>query len=445
MHHQTDRTAGGPIVFDTFNVRDFDYYAAAYSIVSSVSTAGMNNVVCDIPARDEGEFAAFPAVAPTTDASMQFYQTWWQWVDDNLPTLRATTALPFPPGNGVVDGSVAIVNNTGWLMLFNPNAAAASSAAMQVGPALRLSCDAAASALFSFTEWWPVAGRVLQIAACGDSVAFGMEGRSAVVIAVAPYAPATPPPAALAFGPGHRAGLLAALSADGSELTVEGWAGAAGGLPDGNRVRVQLRPPLSAAASLKVVRVNGVPCRGAAPGGGAAPAAVDIDVQPDAATSFTHSQFVAGMEYDPLYTGGNLTGTVQVPAAVFAQLAARNATYPVPWTADDLAIAWLAPHRLLLYLDVNFTVGPGATIPAWLNGTPVPVLPVWSCRSLKSAQCFSGYWVDLTAAGVQPDVAYTLTITLPTGLPAGGFGGVVYDNVNTVDSAVARSCTWRPV
>ena len=41
----------------------------------------------------------------------------------------------------------------------------------------------------------------------------------------------------------------------------------------------------------------------------------------DAATgTFVHNSPVAGMAYDPSFTGGVLTGTVNVPAAVFAQV-----------------------------------------------------------------------------------------------------------------------------
>ena len=35
------------------NVRDFDYYGAAYTILSAIATGGINAVVCDITARDE--------------------------------------------------------------------------------------------------------------------------------------------------------------------------------------------------------------------------------------------------------------------------------------------------------------------------------------------------------------------------------------------------------
>ena len=73
--------------------------------------------------------------------------------------------------------------------------------------------------------------------------------------------------------------------------------------------------------------------------------------------------------------------------AVFLQLAARAAAYPVPWSPTDLAVAWLNPSRLIAYVDVNRTIAAGVPIPATLNGTTVPVNPVWSCRSVQVRMC----------------------------------------------------------
>ena len=150
------------------------------------------------------------------------------------------------------------------------------------------------------------------------------------------------------------------------------------------------------------------------------------------------------------FAGGNLTGSVLVPQSVLDQLADRAAAYPVPWTADDEAVSWLAPHRLLLYLDLGMgNVGQGALgqFAAWLGGdtpTPVAVLPVWSCRSWQLAQCFSGFWMDLSAAvssgALAPGVPTQLIITFPP-LAHGVFGGVVYENVDTVDTAIVDTAS----
>ena len=72
---------------------------------------------------------------------------------------------------------------------------------------------------------------------------------------------------------------------------------------------------------------------------------------PPARSTFVHSQPVLGMEYDPSFAGGWLVGQVFVPQAVMDQLAARQANYNVSWSQSDLTVAWLAPGRLLAYID----------------------------------------------------------------------------------------------
>ena len=76
-----------------------------------------------------------------------------------------------------------------------------------------------------------------------------------------------------------------------------------------------------------------------------------------------------------------------------------------------------------------------AAITATLDGVPVAVQPCWSCRTVQAAMCFQGFWLDLTAAGVRAGVAHALRLVLPP-MPAGAFGGVYYENVDTVYAAV---------
>jgi hypothetical protein len=157
--------------------------------------------------------------------------------------------------------------------------------------------------------------------------------------------------------------------------------------------------------------------------------------------AFVRSQAVTGMDYDPAFAGGVLAGTVSVPQAVLDQLAARAAAYAVPWTAEDRAIAWLVPSRLIVFLDdgralprLNSSLPMDVT--ATLDGAAVPVLPAWNCRGTQSAACFLGRYIDLTAAGVsEAGRNYSLVLTLPP-MPAGAFQRVVYDNVETVPAAL---------
>ena len=66
--HQSERTddnGTAPCTMDTdlcydMNARDFDFLGYKFSLLSSIGTAGLNNVLCMIPARDQEEYALFP-------------------------------------------------------------------------------------------------------------------------------------------------------------------------------------------------------------------------------------------------------------------------------------------------------------------------------------------------------------------------------------------------
>jgi len=150
-------------------------------------------------------------------------------------------------------------------------------------------------------------------------------------------------------------------------------------------------------------------------------------VAASASPTFAHNAPVAGLGVNASFTGGALHGVVNVPAAVFTQLAARP--YPVPWTEDDNTISWLNPSRLLLYVDAGHALTSKSVVTATLDGAPLAVLPSWSCRTTKEARCFMGFWADVS--GVAPGVDHPLTVTVDK-VPAGSWVGVYYDNVDTI-------------
>ena len=352
MHHNTDRGDNRRV---DYNIRDFDFYGAPYTIVSSIATGGLNSVVCDLPARDAGEFAAFPAAAPDgRTVSKQFYQSWFAFADDHAAHLRNTKFLPQPPAAGAVDGVYAMVNGSGFIFLFNPNAAAmATPDGLLTASAASLDTACSPGDALTVGELWPFPAPALFTVACGANFSVPLDGRSARVLTLGPAAP--------------------------------------GDAARGARARAARAAPV-----------------------------------------FVHNAPVAGMEYNASFAGGALAGTVRVPAAVLAQLAARGAAYPVPWTPEDASIAWLNPARLLLSVDVNRALPANATITATLAGAPLPVVPVWSCRSVQRDSCFQGFFIDLSASAVfAADTDLALVLNLPP-MTAGAFLGVHYDNVDSI-------------
>jgi len=125
--HQSERTDDNgtvPCAMDTdicydMNARDFDLLGYRFSLISSIGTAGLNNVVCMIPARDDEEFLLFPP------EDLAFISNWLAWTDTNkkfLEQTRPISTLP-PPMFGSIDGTCALFQNSGFLFLFNPNLA----------------------------------------------------------------------------------------------------------------------------------------------------------------------------------------------------------------------------------------------------------------------------------------------------------------------------------
>lgn len=324
-----------------------------------MATGGLNAVVCDIPARDLGEFASFPEhSSDNRSVSIDFYHAWFKWAADNAALLRRTQFLPSPPGSGVIDGTYMTANNSGYIFLFNPYAEALATPPGLLTASDSLGLDCVVGDSFIIGEMWPIPTTTVAVVACGANFSIDVEARNARVLTITQASRGAPLPTIL----------------------------------------------------------------------------------PTAVPLFVHSQPVVGMAHSPSFAGGALRGTVRVPQAALDQLVARGSAYPVPWSAsDDLPIAWLAPHRLLLHVHVNRALKSDAALHATLNSTTIPVQPVWSCRNVRADMCFQGFFIDLTAAGVAAETNYELVLQLPAMSP-GAFGGVYYEVRVPIERNRALTC-----
>ena len=59
----------------------------------------------------------------------------------------------------------------------------------------------------------------------------------------------------------------------------------------------------------------------------------------------------------------SFSGSATVPAAIFAQLKARDVSYPIKWGPEDDDASWLKPARLLLFLQLNCSTGRSGASP----------------------------------------------------------------------------------
>ena len=393
------RTDSGPQL-TRFRARDWDYLGWRYSLLSSIAVAGWNNVIDMIPARDSAEDADFPP----GDAG--FFRHWLDWTAAHRELLRHTRTIIGQPAIGRVDGTAAIMGDSGYVFLFNPNARRMNAeftldstlgVAAGRGPALEL------------REVYPRDGlRIgkpdVGVWRYGDRVSIPMDGASAVVIEVRP--------ADAAMGRTVLYGAPGDARATASTLTLTRVTG-----EPGTTAHLLVTLPAGAVPAPPVTTVNGVrvPTRVVAPN------RVAIDVK-FAGEEFHKLQPVGS--YDSTFTGGRFSGRFTIPRRVIDQLTARQAAWPIPWTTEDFQTTWLAPQRLLLFVDI---AQPDANWEARLviDGREVALHKAYS--SVRPVpRDFVGFYADVSLLAA--DVPHAVELVLPR-LHPGQFQGLFFENV----------------
>jgi hypothetical protein len=406
--HQTERTDGRNVMRrDRFRPRDWDVLGWKFSLFSSIGTAPFNHTISYVPARDEDEFKAFD------EADAAFFRRWLDWTDENAGVLRALRPILGPPMIGRVDGTAAIAGDHGFVFLFNPNYRSIDAVFT-----LDESIGVTERSRFLLRELNPEAGRLrgkpgAGFWSYGDQVHIPMRGTEALVLEVAPAPPTVDVP--LLFNVTGRVEMA------GAALSITG----AQGEPGTSRDVVVLLPP---DRMPERVTINGraVEFR---PGDGAVEITAAFEGRP---FGRAHGVF----RYDPSFAGGTLSGSVVVPQRVFAQLRARKAAWPVPYTDDDLLAPWLGSDRLLLFVQIAEPVD-SLAIALTIDGRSVPLARGYnSIYGHAPRRTFLGYYADVS--GLAPDVPHRVELTLPP-LEPGRFQGLFFENVEPEWTADIRT------
>ena len=398
--HQTERSdAKGVMRRDRFRTRDWDVLGWKYSLLSSIATAPFNHVLDYIPARDPDEFKAF------SGEDKAFFRRWLDWTDGFAEYMRRVRPIIGPPMIGRADGTAAIREDRGFVFLFNPN-----HARVEAPFRLNGSIGLVKGERFAVRELYPEEGRLIADGdepfwRFGDEIVMPMGGCEARVLEISPAPALEEIKEPLVFSALGQAAWRA------NRLTLTGVAGEPGTareilvvMPQGKRVLA--------------LTVNGVrtPYKKR---GDILTATVKFAGRP-----FGRAERVG--ESAGAFTGGAFKGSFSVPARVFKQLAARKASWPVPYTEDDLLAPWLGAHRLLLYVQV---AEPDAkmNVTAILDGKPIELRKAYnSIYGHYPERTFLGWYADVS--GVAPDKDHALEVVLPA-LPAGRFQGVFFENV----------------
>ncbi|KPJ69672.1 hypothetical protein AMJ44_02905 [candidate division WOR-1 bacterium DG_54_3] len=396
--HQTHRVdAKGVYRRDRFRPRDWDYLAWKYSLISSIATAPFNHVVDMIPARDMDEFKNFP------EQDKKWFRHWLNWTDKNIEYMYHIRPIIGQPMVGRVDGSSAIVNNRGFVFLFNPN-----YRKLNAEFTLDKSIGLKTGKNFVLEELYPQPGKLIghtskAIWNYGDKVALPMGGAQTVVLEIN-AAPKVITELILFNCPGK-----ATIKSNRLELT-----GVSGEIGSGADLLV-LVPKNQ---KVETVSVNGNK--------------VDFTQNGDvvsakirfAGTYFGQCQQIGS--YDPNFTGGTFKGTFEIPARIFKQLQQRKEKWPIPYTEDDLLAPWLGSWRLLLFvciaeqndkMDVNMKI----------NGQPIEVKKAYNAVYPQAVErTYIGSYADISS--LKPDTQYQIEVTLPE-LRQGQFQGLFFENI----------------
>ena len=418
--HQTMRSdAQRKMRKDRYRPRDWDYLGWKYNLLSSVATAPFNHVINYVPARDAEEFKSF------SEEDKEFFNYWLDFTDENAKYMKRVRPIIGQPMVGRCDGTSAIVDDEGYVFLFNPN-----YRAMKAEFKLDSSIGLSKGSSFMLRELYPEAGRRIAapgkgIWSYGDDASIAVGGISAVVLKVEPTK--AQPSKPVLFG------AVGKVRASRGAMKLTGVTGLVG-------EERALAVLLTDDTKVKNVTVNSRKTAFKQAG-----ALVTCKVRFNG-ERFTKAQQVG--KYDPDFKGRVVEGKFTIPKRVAIQLADRKKAWPVTCTEDDLVAPWMGPWRLLLfaqiadpYLSKEVTQKRGDEevkvtrrevirkegVKIEIDGKPVEVKEGYNGVYPYVGRSCMGMYAEIT--DLAPDVEHTVKVTLPEGLAPGQFQGLFFEHV----------------
>ncbi len=397
MFHQTPRMQdkdGKPFLrVDGYRQRDWDYLGWKYSLFSSIATGGLNNVVNMIPARDIEEMKHFGEV------DKKFIRNWINWTDTNRVYLLQTKFILGQPALGKIDGTSAILNDKGFIFLFNPNARSTAT---------KFFLDAAIGLTqrgnYEIKMRYPYEGKLIAPPSGkmywqqGDLFRLEMDGATAMMFEIKPAVQSL-----------QLFNLMGLVKRSGASLQLDGVKGEMGTVAN-------WKVSLDTDEKLTTVTINGKSVSFNQQGKSVT-GSIKFEGQP-----FTTMQQVG--KFEPAFTGGKFQASFQFPEWVSSQLKDRTKKWPIPWTSEDYQTTWLVPERLLLFVQVAECTDT-MEVKLLVDGKAVNLQKAYSSvRPNKGS--FVGWYYD--ASQLKATINYKLELLLPT-LKPGQFQGIFVENI----------------
>ncbi|MEO8854335.1 MAG: hypothetical protein ABI359_11170, partial [Ginsengibacter sp.] len=411
--HQTQRfDAKGDLHRDDFRISDWDYLGWKFSLLSSISTAPFNHVINYIPARDSVEFRSF------SKEDKAFFNYWLDFTDKNMSYLKNIKPILGQPMVGKCDGTSAILKDKGYIFIFNPNYRQLSA-----DISLDNSIGLTSGKKFILKEIYPVDGEAQKgRLSFGEKVNLVMPGISARVFKIEPVLNNTKPILINSTG--------TVILRDKS-LVLNNIKGVVGS----DKI---ISVVLPSSEKINEVIINGKKTHFSQSG-----ERVNCKVQ------FKGAYFPKAYSltnYDQSFKGDSVNADLIIPQRIFDQLNKRKIAWPIIYSDDDKLAPWLAPSRLLLYIQIadpyrevksksegenNMTVHPEpirkSEYSLFIDGKPVELREAYNGVYPNVERSYLGVYADISS--LAPDVLHKIEVKLPGGLEPGQFQGVFVDHV----------------
>lgn len=402
MTHQTQRfNAKGELIRKPFRIHDWDYMGWKYSVLSAIGTAPFNLVMDYIPARDTNEVKYF------SDQDKQWLHYWLYWPDKHINYMRNLRPIIGQPMLGRVDGTSAIINNRGFVFLFNPN-----YRSMNGKFKLDQSIGLKSGDKFIIKTLYPKERGFISSPdggfwKYGQQVNLHLEGTQARVFEIIPVGEVKNPLLLNAKGK---------VELKGNKIIARDVEG-----PMGHKRQLSFIIPKNVKISELVINGQNVAFKSQGD--------ILTTVLKFNGKRFDHDQQLG--KYDSTFTGGKFIANFEIPNRIFEQLKNRKKKWAIPYTKDDLKATWLGPSRLLLFIQIADPKD-SMKVSMTINGDSVNLKRAYSSvysNKNSTKQTFIGFYVDLTSI-VKPEKKYQVTVTLPIMKP-GQFQGLFFQNIKT--------------
>lgn len=398
--HQTQRSdADRKMRRDRYRVRDWDYLGWRYSLLSSIATAPFNHVVNYIPARSEQEYEHF------SEEDKAFFRHWLDFTDEHIEYMRNVRPIIGQPMVGRVDGTSAIIEDKGFVFLFNPN-----YRKLKAEFALDKTIGLTKGDKFIIKELYPQEDRLIggtnkALWNYGDKVVIPMGGARAMALQIEPVNESITEP--ILFNCSGKA----TLKNSSLDLTdVEGEIG----------TETELLVLLPKDNKIENVTVNGKKVSSEQKG-----KIVTCKVK-FAGTYFSHANQIGS--YEPDFNKTTYKAVFNIPKRIFNQMQRHKKDWPIEYTEDDLLATWLDPSRLLLFVcvaqpddkqDVKITI----------DGKQIEAKKAYNgIYPYVGKHTYMGIYADVS--NLKPDVKHEIEVTLPQ-LKPGQFQGLFFENIET--------------